>query len=358
MRLLLVAAACLILACGPSQSAAPARQPASAAPESGATTASAASEAPTSVPAQPVPLRVAYSELTPAQFSNWIAYEHGIYAKHGLDVQLSYIASAQTTTAVIGGDVDVALGGGFAAISSRFAGSDLVIFLGVTTFYPYEFMVTPDVASVADLRGKTLGISRFGSSSDVGTRVALRYLGLDPERDVTYLQVGSLAERFAAMKSGVIAGGLASPPQITPLKRQGFKSLLDLASTGLETLNNTGMASAAWLRTNDATAQAFTNAIIEGFAYARTHREETERVIAQYLKLDDPDEAAEAYDFYAVQHFRRVPVPAEQPVREFLQEQAATDPRAAGARVEDFVDKRFVERAVASGFVDQLYAGQ
>jgi len=98
--------------------------------------------------------------------------------------------------------------------------------------------------------------------------------------------------------------------------------------------------------------------MIESAAYARTHREEAERVIAQYLKLDDPEEAAEAYDFYVVQHFRRVPMPAEQPIRDFLAEQAATDPRAAGARVEEFVDKRFVERAVASGFVDQVYAGQ
>jgi NitT/TauT family transport system substrate-binding protein len=305
-----------------------------------------------------VPLRVAYSELTPAQFSNWLAFEHGIYAKHGLDVQLSYITSAQTTTAVIGGDVDVALGGGFAAISSRFAGSDLVIFLGITTFYPYEFMVTPDIATPADLRGKTLGISRFGSSSDVGTRVALRYLGLDPERDVTYLQVGSLAERFAAMKAGVIAGGLASPPQPAVLRRQGFKTLIDLASTGEETLNNTGMASAAWLRSNDATAQAFTNAIIEGFAYAKTNREATEKVIAHYLKLDDMEEAAEAYEFYVGQHFRRVPIPAEAPVRQFLDEQAATDPRATNARVDEFIDKRFVDRAVSSGFVDRLWAGQ
>jgi NitT/TauT family transport system substrate-binding protein len=355
MRLLLIAAVSLLLTCGAPPSAAPAPP---AGPSSQRPAANATGAAPTTPPAQPVTMRVAYSELTPAQFSNWVAYEHGIYAKHGLDVQLSYITSAQTTTAVIGGDVDVALGGGFAAISSRFAGSDLVIFLGVTTFYPYEFMVTSDVNGVGDLRGKTIGISRFGSSSDVATRVALRQLGMDPERDVTYLQVGSLAERFAAMKSGVIAGGLASPPQITPLRRQGFKSLLDLASTGLETLNNTGMASAAWLRANDATAQAFTDSIIEGFAYAQAHREETERVIAQYLKLDDPEEAAEAYDFYVVQHFRRVPTPAEQPVRGVLQEQAATDPRAAGARAEEFIDTRFVERAAASGFVDRLYAVQ
>jgi NitT/TauT family transport system substrate-binding protein len=354
MRLLLVAAACLALACGANQTAPQASQRAPAAPAS----AGAPGAAPTDAPAPLVPLRVAYSELTPAQYPNWVAYEHGIYAKFGLDVQPSYITSAQTTTAVIGGDVDVALGGGFAAISSRFAGSDLVIFLGITNFYPYQLMATADINSPSDLRGKTLGISRFGSSSDVGTRVALKHLGLDPERDVTFIQVGSLAERFAAMKSGAIAGGLASPPQITPLKRQGFKSLLDLASTGEETLNNTGMASAAWLGANESTAQAFTNAIIEGFAYGKTHRQQTEQVIAQYLKLDDPEEAAEAYDFFVVDHFRRVPMPPEQPVRQFLEEQAATDPRATGARVEDFITRRFVEQAVASGFVDRLYAGQ
>lgn len=354
MRLLLIAAVSLVLACGANQ-AAPARPESSGGP---ATTTDAARAAPTNAPTQPVSLRVAYSELTPAQYPNWLAYEYGIYAKYGLDVQLSYIASAQSTTAVIGGDVDAALGGGFAAVASRFAGSDLVVFLGITNFYPYQLMVTADINSPQDLRGKTLGISRFGSSSDIGTRVALRYLGLDPERDVTFIQVGSLAERFAAMKAGAIAGGLASPPQITPLKRQGFKSLLDLAATGEETLNNSGMASAAWLRANDATAQAFTNAIIEGFAYGKMNREQTERVISQYLKLDDPEEAAEAYDFFVVEHFRRVPTPPEQPIRQFLDEQAATDPRAVGARVEDFIDKRFVERAVASGFVDRLYAGQ
>jgi NitT/TauT family transport system substrate-binding protein len=357
MRVLFIAVVGLVLACGGNPSPGSSAAPRDSGSGQAATT-SAASSGPTAAPAPLVPLRVAYSELTPAQYPNWVAYEHGIYAKHGLDVQLSYIASAQSTTAVISGDVDVSLGGGFAAISSRFAGSDLVVFLGITTFYPYEFMVTPDINTPADLRGKTLGISRFGSSSDIGTRVALRFLGLDPDRDVTYLQVGSLAERFAAMKAGVIAGGLASPPQPAVLRRQGFKSLIDLASTGEETLNNTGIASSAWLRANDATAQAFTNAIIEGFAYAKANREATEKVIAQYLKLEDLEEAVEAYEFYVGQHFRRVPMPAEGPVRDFLAEQAATDPRAVGARVEDFIDKRFVERAVASGFVDRLYAGQ
>jgi NitT/TauT family transport system substrate-binding protein len=363
MGRLLIAVALLALACGPGQTAPPAAPSGSggsaAPPAAGAApsaSAPAAGSAATAAPPALTPIRIAYSELTPAQYPNWVAYEYGLYAKHGLEAQLNYITSAQTTTAVIGGDVDVALGGGFAAMSSRIAGSDLVIFLGVTTFYPYEFMVTSDIASPGDLRGKTLGISRFGSSSDVGTRVALSYLGLDPEHDVTYLQVGSLAERFAAMKSGQIAGGLASPPQITPLKKQGFKSLLDLASTGLETLNNTGMASAAWLRANDATAQAFTEAIIEGFAYAANHRAETEKVIAQYLKLDDPEAAAEAYDFYAVQHFRRVPEPALQPIREYLQDQAATDPRMAGARAEDFIDRTYIDRAVSSGYVDRIYA--
>src|SRR5215210_3779266 len=103
MRLLIVAAVCLVLACGPasgSSSSSP-----QAAPRASSETAGAS---PTDAPRQPVPLRVAYSELTPAQYANWVAYEAGIYARNGLDVTMNYITSAQTTTAVIANEVDVA----------------------------------------------------------------------------------------------------------------------------------------------------------------------------------------------------------------------------------------------------------
>jgi len=348
---LLLVVAALALACGPSGTPAPAREAAPAGAAASGLTAAA-------TPAQLVPVRIAYSELTPAQAPNWVAYEAGIYARNGIDAQLSYIASAQTTTAVLAGDIDVGVGGGYAVMSSRLAGGDILIFMGITTFYPYLFMVSPSINTPNDLRGKPIGISRFGSSSDIATRLALKHLGLDAETDVTLIQVNSLADRFAAMQSGAIAAGLASPPQPLTLQRLGFKTFLDLAALDERTLNNVGFATGSWLRDNPTAAQGIVNSLVESMHYTKTHPQETQRVMGQYLKIDDPDELANAYDFFVTQHGRRMPDPAVDAGREFLESQAATDPRAASARVEEFFELRFVQQAAQSGLVERLYGGQ
>jgi NitT/TauT family transport system substrate-binding protein len=300
-------------------------------------------------------VRVTYSELTAGQVVNWVTQEAGIYATHGLDVQQNYIASAQTAAAVLANEMDIAIGGGYAAVNSRLAGSDLTIFVGGTNWFAFEFQVVPEINSPADLRGKTIGISRFGSSSDVATRVALKYFGLDPERDVTLIQTGSLQERVAAMQSGALHGGVALLPHTTILRRLGFKTILDLRETGEEEMNSQGYATAAWLAANEATAQAFVNAQIEGLYYARAHREFAEAVIAQYLKLDDPEAVAESYDYFITQREDRTLRPAVNAARKYLASLAPTDPRAASVRVEDVVDLRYVDRAVASGLIERLY---
>src|SRR5579884_512942 len=348
---LLVTVLGLAGACDPP-GAAPGRAIGAEAPRDAGAASPAGAEAPA---ATPVRLRVAYSELTPGQSVPWISYEAGIFARHGLDVELRYIASAQTVAAVLADEVEIAIGGGQAAISSRLAGSDLLIFLGVTSWLPYDLMVVPEINSVEDLRGKTLGVSRFGSSSDVATRRVLRRLGLEPERDVVLIQTGSLQERIAAMRAGAVAGGLASPPQTILLRRAGFKTLLDLADVGEPSLNSVAFAKESWLRANEAVAQAFTNAMLDGIHFAKTNRAVAERVIGQYLKLDDPEMLAEAYDYYIARHMSRVPYPSLEAGQQYLESVNETDPRAAGARVSDFFDLRFLERAVASGLVERLY---
>lgn len=329
--------------------AAPAASGGQAAPTQGAAQSSALSA--------PVSIKIAYSELTPAQAPNWVAYEAGIYSKYGLDAEMLYIQSAQTVAAVLAGEVEIALGGGAASMSSRLGGSDLTIFMALTTWYPYEFIVTPDIRSPADLRGKTIGISRFGSSSDVATRLALQYFGIDPERDVTLIQVGSLSDRMAAMRTGNMAAAVASPPHTTILKRMGFKSLLDLAATGEPALNNVGFARESWLKQNPAVAQAFVDAIAEGIHYAKTNREFTERIIAQYLKLDDMEAAAESYDYFVADHLGRLPDLSIEAGRKFLESQVGTVPQAATAKVEDFFDTTFLDRTRNSGLLERLYGG-
>ena len=300
-------------------------------------------------------MRIAYAEPTPALSALWIGDEAGFFARHGLQVDLSFVASAQTVAAVIGGDIDVAFGGGYAAMSSRLAGSDLLMFYAMVNWYPYELITVPSVNTATDLRGQKVGISRFGSSSDVATRLALKHLGLDPEQDVTYVQVGSLPDRIAAMQAGALAAGLAGTPENLRLKKMGFKGLLDLATMGDEAMINMGYASQAWMSTNGPRVQDLVDALVESVHYAKTNRESTERLIAKYVKLEDPEEIALAYDHDIIRILPRVGRPNVEEGRKYLVSQEATDPRAIGAQPAEFFDLRYVDRVASSGIVERLY---
>jgi NitT/TauT family transport system substrate-binding protein len=355
VALLLLLALAAGLACAPASPRPASSGPAAdAAPDSAAAAAQAASQ-PAGAPPTPFRMRVAYAEPTPALSPLWAAAEVGIFARHGLDVELSYVQSAQTVPAVIGGDIDMAFGGGYAAMSSRLAGSDLLIFYAMVNWYPYEFMVIPSIQTLADLRGQKVGISRFGSSSDVATRLALKHLGLDPERDVSYVQVGSLPERIAAMQAGALAAGLSGVPDNLRLRKLGFRSLLDLSTMGDEAMINMGYAEESWIRENEDRIQAFVDALVEGVHYAKTNREPTERLIAQYAKLEEPEYIAYAYEHDVLKTLPRVGRPSIEEGRKYLVSQEATDPRAVGANPAEFFDLRFTDRVLSSGLVERLY---
>jgi ABC-type nitrate/sulfonate/bicarbonate transport system substrate-binding protein len=352
-RPVLVLVLATLLACAPPARAPTAESSASgAAPPTGAQPSQPSATAPA---APPFRLRLAYAEPAAALSALWVAQDAGFFARHGLNVDMSYVQSAQTVPAVIGGDIDVAFGGGYAAMSSRLAGSDLLIFYGLVTWYPYELMAIPTIERPTDLRGQKIGISRFGSSSDVATRLALRHLGVDPEQDVAYVQIGSLPERVAAMQAGAIAAGLAGVPDNLRLGKMGFKSLLDLSTMGDEAMINMGYAGASWMRANEPRVQDVVDALVEAVHYAKTNREFTERLIAQYVKLEDPDDVAYAYDHDVIRILPRVGRPNVDEGRKYLVSQEATDPRASGAQAADFFDLRFTDRVLASGLVERLY---
>ena len=301
---------------------------------------------------------MAYSSIWGPNVIPWTTHEAGIFAKHGIDAQLTFISSAMTVPAAVAGEVDVSFGGGYAAVASRLGGSDLLIFFNVTNWQPYEFMVTQDINSPADLVGQRVGVSRFGSVSDVATRVALRQLGLVPERDVVILQIGGLTERIAAMRAGTLAGGVALPPDNLLLRREGFKSLLDLATSGEQELTNTAFATARWLNANPDTAQAFTNALVEGIAYAKANRAFTEGVLGKYLELTDAEAIAVTYDYFVAQHLQPLPDIGEEAASSYLRSPIPTDERAASARPADFFDMRFINQVRARGLVERLYQQQ
>ena len=157
-------------------------------------------------------IKIAYSSADASNTVWFTALDAGLYRKHGLDAELIFIqSSTMSVSTVVSGDVQIANVSGGAVASAAVGGASLVMTACYINTLPYELIVQESVKSVEDLRGKSVGISRVGSSSDVAARVLIKGLGLEPVRDVPIIQVGGPTERAAAFRTGRIVG-FPSPP--------------------------------------------------------------------------------------------------------------------------------------------------
>jgi NitT/TauT family transport system substrate-binding protein len=186
---------------------------------------------PTATPVTPAPtapartrVTAAYSNIAATVLPLWTAKETGVFDKHGLDVDLQYVASATAVPAVISGQMQMAEVGGSEVLGAIAGGADLVIVAIDTPTYPYVFEAAPGIQSPADLKGKAVGISRIGSSSDIATRVVLKSFGLDADKDVNLVQTGSVSDRAAAMQSGAIQAARRHPTRLSSSEWGGARS--------------------------------------------------------------------------------------------------------------------------------------
>src|SRR6266498_5899618 len=134
-------------------------------------------------------LNVCYSSIAATSITTWVPKEAGIYKKYGLDVRIIYVAGAQAITTLISGDTQIVQGLGAAAALSRLSGSDLTVIGTTINVIPMSLVTTPEITTAQDLKGKTFGVSRFGSLTDLGLRRAASELGLDPNKDITRLRL-------------------------------------------------------------------------------------------------------------------------------------------------------------------------
>jgi len=164
-------------------------------------------------------VRLAHSALESSNGVWYLAQDRGFYKKHGLDADLLFIPSTTTSvSSLVAGDVQVANASGGGVASAVVAGADLVMVACYLNSLPYELVVNESIKSPEDLKGKSIGISRVGSASDVAARALIRGLGLEPDKQVPIMQVGGPAERAASFRGGRIAG-FPSPPGIIHLTK-------------------------------------------------------------------------------------------------------------------------------------------
>lgn len=302
---------------------------------------------------------IGYSAIAPNQSPLWVAQDQGFFRKNGLDVQLIYVESgSRLVQTLVSGDVVAALAAGAPAIQSNLQGSGVVMLAGVLNTLDYKLIVSRDITRPDQLKGKSVAVSRIGSSSDFATRYALEKYGLVPDKDVAILQIGSQPARYAALEAGKISGIMLAIPLTAKAAKAGFNTLADLQMLGLEYQQTALMATQNTIKTQPDTMRAIVRSLVESIHYMKTHRRETIAVLGKYLKSDDADALQEAYEAEVLGLFPQKPYPTIKGIQTILRELGAKDATARAARPEQFVDVSFMRELDTSGFIDRLYKGQ
>ena len=300
-------------------------------------------------------LRLAYASVTTAFAVPWITKEAGLFRRHGLDVEIVYIASGpRTIQTLVAGGVDVAAIGGGAGIDAKLAGADTV-FIAVSVNRVLIYMVAaPEIRRIEDLRGKSIGGTRIGTLTDFFSRYYLRQAGLVPDRDVIVRGTGGLPETVAALKAGQIQAGVFGFPAVLQARAAGFHVLVDYATQGLRYPLSGLVVSQSLIRNREPIVRSFLESIIEGTYRFKTDPAFAIDVMGRYTRIADRKILEESQRVYA-SAFERVPYPDPEDMKLVLTQVGENNPRARAADPRDFVEPRLIREIEASGFIKRLY---
>jgi NitT/TauT family transport system substrate-binding protein len=294
----------------------------------------------------PVKLSVAYSNITLDNLSLWYAFEKGIAKANGLDLDIvSVNGGSQTMAGLLAGTYPIAQLGGSEVMSAAAGGEDLVIFGTNTPVFPYVLEARAEIKTPADLKGKKVGISNAGGSSDIATRVALRAMGLDPDKDVVIVALGSHAQRTAALQAGTIGAGVDHPPNTVDDEKLGMHPIYDLAAKKLPTAQTTITTKRSWLTANKATAQRYVDTIVKSMSAVRKDKDGTVAILKKYYKSNDDAAMVVAYDFYVNEVLAPLPYPSVDQFASAQAELSKTNRNLVGFDVSKIIDTSFVKSA-------------
>ncbi|HEY7560107.1 MAG TPA: ABC transporter substrate-binding protein [Candidatus Binatia bacterium] len=301
-------------------------------------------------------IRIVYAGLSGNQAPGWAAYEGGFFRKHGLDVELvNVVGGATAVQALLSGEVQFGQVSGLPVLESSLQGSGITILAGLLNTMNYQFIVGKEIKRPDQLKGKTVAISRLGSSSDFATRYALDRYGLVAARDVTIIEIGNQPDRFAALRSGKIQGVMLEVPLTLKAKEMGYPVLTDLQSLGLEYPATVLAATQSTIESRPGLVKKVLTAYVEGIHYYKTRRNEALALLRKRLKLNDPDAILETYEGIGLALIPEKPYPTLRGIQIMLRELSAKNPKAQSARPEQFVNSTFLRELDSSGFIDRLY---
>jgi ABC-type nitrate/sulfonate/bicarbonate transport system substrate-binding protein len=299
--------------------------------------------------------RIAWAALNPAASPMWVVQEKGLLRKLNVDAEIIGInASPIAMQALLAGDLDVIVTSVTTLVSTRLAGADTIMIQTLVPTFVDHIVGASSITDLQQLKGKTGGVNRVGSTSDLGLRLALRRLGINPEVDATIITAGGNPERLAALSRNLIQFTIMPEPWVREAEKLGFRDLLDTGSLEIPFHWNAVLTRESTIKTRRSMLAKVVRANAEAIHFIKTDREGTKAIFSKYLKLTDPEGLERAARAYA-KIFPEATSPSPEGVKTLLDDLAPRNPKAKAADPRQFVNGSLVAELESSGFIKRLY---
>ncbi len=301
-------------------------------------------------------IRVAITSISGSMVPPWAANEAGIFKKYGLQVEVIATPSGiQGTNALIANEVSFLQIAGGTTTGAAVGGADLKIVATMTATLVLNLAVRPEIEKSEQLRGKSIAISRFGTSLHTGARIAAKHYGLEPGKDVHIVEIGAGDWIVGALQGNRVQAGVFGYPATGRAVKFGNRVMLHLpslnipyASTGVSTRGDI-------IRDDPDLVRRYLSAQIEAIALMKKDRPFTLKVLSKYLRTNDMDLLNESYDIQIAKYMQKTPLPTAEAVRSVLEELTDRNPKAKDLDPNKFFDDRFVRQLQAGDFIEALY---
>jgi len=300
-------------------------------------------------------LRVGYPSPSASFFPLFATKEAGLFDKYGLDTEMIYVQGVQLVQVHVAGQLDVSTISSVVYLQASVEGADLVQIASSIDGQIMKLMVHSSINKPQDLKGKSLAVTRFGSLTDLLIRPVLKSWGLEPQKDVTLIQIGRMPDIATAISQRTVDGGVISFPTSVQAEKLNLKTLFDFAESDYLLPAATVVVSRRYGKSNREEVLRFLKAYMEGTQRLLADRELGIRALRRYGGISDRDMLAYTYDLFTSRYIKKIPKLNLQGVENSLRLIAETNPRARNRRPEEFVDTSFMEELEKTGFIKALW---
>jgi ABC-type nitrate/sulfonate/bicarbonate transport system substrate-binding protein len=295
------------------------------------------------------PLRIAYSAISGAMSSLWVAQEGGYFKREGLDTELLYIGGGSLLIqAMLSGDVPFAYGPSVPVINASLRGADLILIGNTGNSLVFSVMSRPEIKQPAQLKGKKVGVTRLGGSTDWALDAALKHWGID-RGQITVIQTGGMPEGWAGLTAGSLDAVVLSPPSNFRAAKAGMHELADVGQLKITFPNTPLSTTRSFIRADRDGVLRFLRGFTQGLQRLRADKEFSMKVLSKYTKVTDAETLSQLHQTYGVRYSGdRIPLVRSESIDEILKRTPGKEAREAKAG--DFIDNSLLQELDKSGW--------